>query len=105
MSYYVPLENPTELQKQVLTASKKVLGVLKSHENYKKIRTEKLEHILKFKKVLDDLTTLNKKLSNKLPKTAMPKPKEEKQQQPKKHLSAVEKELEDIEKRLKSLEK
>jgi len=107
MSFYVPIDNPTEIQKQVLISSKKIIGVLKSYEEYRKVREEKLVQILEFKKVLDELSVLNKKLSDKLPKTSAPKVKVEKEKPvkvEKKHLAALEKELADIEKRLQKLD-
>tara|TARA_Y100000310_G_scaffold280814_1_gene300793 strand:- start:628 stop:945 length:318 start_codon:yes stop_codon:yes gene_type:complete len=104
MSFYVPIDHPAEKQKQVLLASKKLLGTLKSYEHYRTTRSEKLDKILQFKKILDELGVATKKLMAKMPKSSLPKAKAAtKAPTNKKGLTALEKEMVDIEKRLKSL--
>ncbi|MDP6293765.1 MAG: hypothetical protein QF486_04360 [Candidatus Woesearchaeota archaeon] len=104
MSFYVPIDHPAEKQKQVLLASKKLLGTLKSYEKYRTTRSEKLDKILQFKTILDKLGVATKKLMAKMPKSSLPKAKAApKVKANTKGISALEKEMIDIEKRLKSL--
>lgn len=113
--FYVGIKDPTEIRRNLLESTKDVVTFLKSYENFKKVRAEKVEEISKLKATIEDITRLINKLNRELPRTRLrAEPQPEKKAKtvrrapvPKKpRLSDVEKlgkELEEIENKLKTL--
>ncbi len=65
---FVGIPNVVEIRKDLLTASKDSLQLLKNYEEYKVLRTQKLQHVIKLYKILSNISLLNKQLRSALPK-------------------------------------
>ncbi len=112
--FYVGIQDPVELRKELLLSSKNLIDSLKRYESYQSVRSEKLQFVLELKHVFDELLVLNKKLRAKLPKVPvkqpalkreLPKPKKtEMKGASRSKLQLLEDELAQVEKRLGSLE-
>jgi len=113
--FYVGIQHPVELRKDLLTSSKTLLGGLKRYEDYQELRTKKFETLAELKRVFDELLVLNRKFRSKLPKVPQAQQTQEAQRIEKRkftppakpikksHLDILEDELSKIEKRLESL--
>lgn len=94
---FIGLENPELTRKTLLTCSKNLFGVLKAQRELNETRKEKLETIQDFKKCLDELTNMNKKLKTKMPVFKKVKPKKSSR------INEIEEEINRISERLKTL--
>lgn len=109
--FYVGVEDPVELRRDILHSSKSLIDGLRRYETYKQIREEKLSATIELKRVFDELLVLNRKLRSKLPKIPSEKPqpvekvmkKAVKKPVKRDHMDLLEEELANIEKRLESL--
>jgi len=68
-NFFVGIDSPAELRRYLLEASKTMVGVLKKYEAFKEKRGQKLVQIEKLKRIMADLTRLNVRLKNTMPKT------------------------------------
>ncbi|MBI4141950.1 hypothetical protein HY484_03435 [Candidatus Woesearchaeota archaeon] len=68
---FVGIRNLSVIRKDLLTASKDILRVLRNHDEYRKLRTEKLQNVVKLYKVMTEIASLNRKMKNMLPKIAL----------------------------------
>ncbi|MFQ5621512.1 MAG: hypothetical protein ACE5FT_06755 [Candidatus Nanoarchaeia archaeon] len=66
---YVGIDDSTKVRKDLLLSSKDLLHSLKSYEQLKSIRAQKMELMYKYRRVLEEVFLLNKKLKKKLPKS------------------------------------
>ena len=67
--FFVGIREPTYLRRQVLSCSKDVIASLKKYEQFRYLRREKAENIAKIRKLFDELSLLNNKLKQAMPKT------------------------------------
>ncbi|PIN75841.1 hypothetical protein COV18_01520 [Candidatus Woesearchaeota archaeon CG10_big_fil_rev_8_21_14_0_10_37_12] len=114
--FYVGINESTELRRELLTNSKKLLISLKQYEKYSRISEEKIQKIRDLKHVYDELTVLNKKIRGKLPNVPVKTPEQSKQftvsskqsepikREPKTKIDVLEDELDKIESKLQGLE-
>lgn len=113
--FFVGIEDPVELRRTVLEASKTTVETLQRYEKFKENKTKKIRHIESLKKTMTEIQKLNNKLKNILPKTKLRIPsellertkKEELVSEPeeKTDFEELSKELNDIEQKLSELEK
>jgi len=118
-NFFVGIDNPIELRRQVLESSKKLVEVLKKYESFKERRAQKLMLVEKLKKNLADLNRLNAKLKVVMPKTNLrvphqllgiaadrPRPnlpRVEEKEEPQGEMERLEMELQNIESKLGKL--
>ncbi len=112
-NFYVSIAGPHVLRKELLTGAKGVIGVLRGHQDFRSVREEKHQEILKLKKILADLAGLTRKVRTMMPKLPG---KEGVQKQgflhrnsrtpakPRTHVDALETELAKIEERLNAID-
>jgi len=72
--FYVGIRDPVEIRKELLTSSKNVIDSLRRYERYHELKEMKLQHVMRLKRVFDELLVLNKKLRGKLPKVPIRMP-------------------------------
>ena len=65
---FVGIKDINEIRKNILTTSKETLRILQSYEQYKQLRTQKLQQTVKLYKTLAEISALNKKIKTTLPK-------------------------------------
>lgn len=68
---FVGIKNITDIRKDLLVASKDALRVLRNYDDYRKLRTEKLQNAVKLYRVLTEIASLNRKMKNMLPKISL----------------------------------
>jgi hypothetical protein len=66
--YFVYLKNPLEYRRHLLESSRKILFCLKSYQKLLLIRQKKLDEMQKLRTSIKELTYMNKKFNEKLPK-------------------------------------
>jgi len=116
--FYVGLKDPTEVRRNLLEASREIVIFLRTYENFKRVRIQKIEEIDKLKLLIQEVTRVLNKLRRELPKTRLREKSEETIRKggvrklpriPKRKISAageigkLEAELSDIEEKLKML--
>jgi acetamidase/formamidase len=74
-NFFVGIESPVELRRQLLEASKRMIEVLKRYETFKEKRARKLAYVEKLKKSISEIAKLNAKLKNIMPKTNLRVPR------------------------------
>jgi hypothetical protein len=67
--FFVGVNEPIEVRKEVLGCAKDVIGSLRSFERFKDVRKQKVDTSVKLKKHIDELHLLMNRLKNKLPKS------------------------------------
>ncbi|MFC1774855.1 hypothetical protein ACFLZN_00890 [Nanoarchaeota archaeon] len=68
-SFYVGIKDPKEFKRNLISSHRTVCeAFLSSHEEYSKVKKDKIEQIEELKKRLDDMIFLTKKLRSALPK-------------------------------------
>lgn len=67
--FFVGIEDPVELRRSILESSKDLLQYLQRFENFKEVRIEKQEQLLKLRDTTDEIAKLVRKLKSALPKT------------------------------------
>ena len=113
-NFFVGIEDPVEVRRNVLEASKKLVESLQRFEQFKEDRKRKEEYVENLKRIMADIGKLNTKLKNILPKTNIRIPQgllKEMEAKPvivekaeKTDLGELDKELKDIEEKLNHLE-
>ena len=68
---FVGITNLVEIRKELLVGTRGTIRLLREYEQYKRLRTEKLQQIVKLYKILTDINALNRKIKNSLPKVAI----------------------------------
>lgn len=68
---FVGMHDLVNVRKGVLCASKDTLKILQGYEQYKRLRTEKLQYVLKLYRTLSEISSLNKKLKSSLPQISV----------------------------------
>lgn len=119
--YFIGLNNPTELRKNILEPTREVIQFLQNYEEFKKIKEEKTKYIIQLKDDLKQIRLSVNQLKKALPqnKLRIEKPKKIKEAKkealpveakaapapllPPTELDSLEKELNEIEKKLGSL--
>ena len=113
-TFYVGIQYPNEIRKDILSGSKDIIGVLKNYDRINLIRKDKIEKIIELKKILSELKRLSNILKEKLPSekvriepTVVKKKVKKvvvKKSSPKdKQISKLESELNEIEERLNNM--
>jgi polyhydroxyalkanoate synthesis regulator phasin len=69
MSLFVPVNEPDDIRRELLTNNKAVLGALRRYEHYREIRKAKLEAFNELAHTWAELEKLQRKLKSALPKT------------------------------------
>src|SRR3989338_1409081 len=75
-NYFVGIDNPIELRREVLEASKKLVETLKKFEAFREKRDRKLKLIEKMRSILADIGKLNSKLRSIMPKANARQPRQ-----------------------------
>jgi len=75
--FYVGLRDPTEVRRNLLESSKDIVVFLKTYENFKQVRIQKIEEINKLKGQIQQIAKLINKLRRELPKTRLREKSEE----------------------------
>ena len=117
---YVGIEDQTGVRKQLLFSSRKVITALQKYEKLKDLQRQQVEETFEFRKIIEEIAVLNRKLKNELPKTRMRAPPKAKPKaapksaakkkvktlkpRPKSKLDVLEEELGKIESKLSRLE-
>ena len=68
---FVGVHDLVDIRREVLRSSQETLKILQSYEQYKRLRTQKLQQVLKLYRVLSEIAALNKKLKSILPKISV----------------------------------
>jgi|TARA_B100002003_G_C13810385_1_gene399517 predicted GIY-YIG superfamily endonuclease len=112
-TFYVGINDPAEIRKELLSCSKDIIGVLKNYDRVNLVREEKVEKIISLKKVLSELKRLSNMLKEKLPsdkvraktvvKKKVKKGDVKKTAPENKQISRLENELNEIESRLNNM--
>ena len=66
-SYFMRVENPSDLRRQILENSKSVIESLRRFEKIKDLRAEKLNSIVKLKRMISELHEISSRLRDSLP--------------------------------------
>jgi len=66
-SFYVGINNKSDLRKGLLECSKEIVGILKDYERLNSIREEKVEKIVELNNIVTEIKQLNNALKSKLP--------------------------------------
>ncbi len=66
-TFYVGVNDPGELRKELLECSKEIITVLRTYDNISSVRKEKIERIIELGQVFGELKKLNFILKDKLP--------------------------------------
>src|SRR3989344_1006476 len=69
--FFVGLQSPEDLRRDLLESTKDVITVLRTYENFKKNRVDKAQHVLRLKETIKELDVLFAKLKRVLPKTRL----------------------------------
>jgi rhodanese-related sulfurtransferase len=75
--FYVGVRDPTEVRRNILEASKDIVVFLKTYENFKRVRIEKVQEVNNLKLLIDQITRIMNKLRRELPKTRIREKSEE----------------------------
>src|SRR3989344_1876985 len=67
--FYVGINSPTEVRRDVLENTKVIIIALKTFENFKEARVEKTRHVENLKVLMSELDMLFNKLKRVLPQT------------------------------------
>ena len=115
--YYVGIKEPVALRRELLLNSRGLIHSLKKYELFKELRKEKILYVYELRRVMEELSVLQRKLRRALPssklqglekKQELPKQKKELVQQEinaeKTRLELLESELDKIEERLEELQ-
>ena len=65
--FFIQIQDPQEVRRNLLEASQQMVKGMKSYEKYKHIKGEKLRHLDRLKKTTDDIKMLIGKLRTYLP--------------------------------------
>jgi len=69
--FFVGIQEPIQFRREILSCSKDVIGVLKRFEQFKQFRKEKAEIAAKLRRLFEEISFLNNKLRQELPKTKL----------------------------------
>jgi 16S rRNA C967 or C1407 C5-methylase (RsmB/RsmF family) len=69
--FYVGVNEPVEIRRNVLEASKDIIQYLQRFERFKQVRAEKQEEIQKLKEMTHEIRVMVRKLKTALPKTKL----------------------------------
>ena len=72
--FFVGIKNPINARRLLLNSSKDILDALKDYESFENFKQEKAKYIIELKRILDEITVLNRKLKTHLPKTPLQAP-------------------------------
>jgi hypothetical protein len=82
-NFFVGIQNPAELRRELLEASKRMVEVLKRYENFRDKRAQKKALIEQLRRIMNDLNRMNSKLKQFMPKSNIRVPHEMLAVQPK----------------------
>ena len=68
---FVGIPEPTGLRKDILNSSKDIITSLRKYDDFSSIRQEKAKHIFEVLKLIKEIDSLNRKLKQAMPKTAV----------------------------------
>ncbi len=69
--FFVGLNNPEEIRRDILESTKDIIAVLRTYENFKKVRAEKAQNVSHLKVIVKELDVLIVRLKHELPKTRL----------------------------------
>ncbi len=72
--FFVGIKNPINARRLLLNSSKDILDALKDYESFENLKQEKAKYVIELKRILDEVTVLNRKLKTHLPKTPLQAP-------------------------------
>jgi hypothetical protein len=75
--FYVGVTDPTEVRRNLLESTRDIVIFLRTYENFKRIRAEKVREIEKLKLQIQEITRILNKLRRDLPKTRLREKAEE----------------------------
>ncbi|MCK4670385.1 MAG: hypothetical protein KAT43_04210 [Nanoarchaeota archaeon] len=109
--FFVGIKDPIEIKRDLLESTKDSITIIKTYENIKSLRIEKVKQMLVLQKLIKELNALTNKLKRALPETRVrEKPKISsralKKEEPSRKLTEFEKlevELSSIEEKLSHL--
>ena len=110
---FIGVKDPVFVRRNVLLSSKNLIDCLKKYEGLVDLRLRKQNYVVDFKRIVDELLVLNRKLRSHLPKTKIREkevPVKTKTAKPEAsfmshaHLDILDKELSRIESKLDALE-
>ncbi len=116
--FYVGINEPSEIRKNLLLSSKTILTSLKKYEQIKNLRKQKAEYIIQLSSNMREITTLMNKLKSNLPnakirhldiKPTKQEPEQKKSEEPKKmvkfasEIEKLEREIAMVEQKLKNI--
>ena len=110
--FHVGIRNPPEIRRELLEGTRSIIQLLQRYEKFKKIRSEKREHIIKLRETMKDIVELNTKLKGIFPEVPITevhqvkeKDKEKEKHKPKENIeiNKLEEELDHIESKLAAL--
>ncbi|MBW2969269.1 hypothetical protein KY304_01535 [Candidatus Woesearchaeota archaeon] len=112
--FFVGIDNPVFIRRSILLSSKGIIDCLKKSEGLVDLRLRKQNYLVEFKKIIDELLVLNRKLRSHLPKMhlrekevplrAKIQPKPIASPKIHSHLDLLEEELSKVEAKLDALE-
>lgn len=68
--YYSPINQPKTVRSSLLNNAKLIVECLKGFNSLKDIRAEKIKYLFELRRLVEELSVLNKKLKEKFPKTS-----------------------------------
>ena len=107
--YFVDLEDPLALRRQLVESSIIILNAFKNHQRYQRLAEEKIQQMRNVRTFVEDLKNMNKQLLSFIPKIHLKYHGEFPQQSPVSAVSTdelkrLEQEIKSIESALSSLE-
>ncbi len=66
-TFYIGINNATDLRKELLKCSKEAISILKNYDKINSIRKEKIEKVIELQKILGEIKKLNNILRERLP--------------------------------------
>jgi len=110
---FIGVKDPVFVRRNVLLSSKNLIDCLKKYEGLVDLRLRKQNYVVDFKRIVDELLVLNRKLRSHLPKTKVREkevPVKTKASRPEasvheqSHLDILDKELSKVESKLDALQ-
>jgi DNA repair exonuclease SbcCD ATPase subunit len=103
--FYMKVEEPVEMRRNLLEADKAVLNSLQRYERFKELREQKAEKIIELRNAVKELTQLFIQLKNELPAVEILQKKEKHVSEKKKAIrKAVSSEVRDLQRELSKVE-
>ena len=79
---YVGITDQTLIRKELLFSSKTIITALQKYEKLKDLQKQQIEATFEFRKLIEEIAVLNRKLKGEMPKTSMKQPPKAKPKTP-----------------------